>query len=101
MLELVAVNAGNAANGWSASGSTQFEGIAFLNGNFNGGNGSSYNGVVIADTGTLSGANTLKNTITPPSGAPGAAATTTTTTTTTTPDVVSWSEQPGTWQQLQ
>jgi hypothetical protein len=101
MLEIVAVNAGNAADGWTASGSTQFEGIAFLNGNYNGGNGSSCNCSVIADTGTLSGANVLRNTIIPPSGSPGAAATTTTTTTTTTPDQVSWSEQPGTWQQQQ
>ena len=99
LLEIVAVNAGNASDGWVQSGSTQYEGIAFLNGNFNGGNGSSFNGDVIADTGTLSGANALTNTLNPPVGSPGASSTSTTTAGG--PDQVSWAEQPGSWQQLQ
>ncbi len=99
LLEIVAVNAGNASDGWVQSGSTQYEGIAFLNGNFNGGNGSSFNGDVIADTGTLSGSNALMNTLNPPVGSPGASSTTTTTAGG--PDQVSWAELPGSWQQIQ
>ena len=101
MLELVAINAGNAADGWTMTGSSNYEGIAFLNGNFNGGERLLINGSVIADTGTFSGANALMDTFSAPINSPGAQATTTTTTTTGGPDQVTFAEKPGTWQQLQ
>jgi hypothetical protein len=100
LLELVAINAGNATNGWSMTGAGTYEGIAFTNGAFNGANGSQTDGPVVADTGTLSGAETLQDTVNPPAGAPGAATTSTTTTTTSGADQVSFAANPGSWQQL-
>jgi hypothetical protein len=98
LLELVALNAGNQASGFTMSGGTTYEGVAFTNGVFNEGNGAVLNGPVIADRATMSGNAQLRTTVNPPSGSPGAA--TTTTTTTQGPDQVSWSGVAGSWQQL-
>ncbi len=98
LLEIVAVNAGNAATGWNMSGSGTYEGIAYTNGAFNGGNGAQMNGPVVADTAQMSGSMSLQSTFNPPAGAPGAA--TTSTTTTTGPDQVTLVTNPGSWQQL-
>ena len=98
LLEIVAVNAGNANPGFALSGAATYEGISYTNGVFNGGNGASVNGPVIADTATMSGNAKLRSTVDPPPGAPGAASTTTTTTQG--PDQASWSGVPGSWQQL-
>ena len=59
LLELVAVNAGNAPNAFSMTGQETFEGVAFMNGNFmEAGNGTT-NGAVIADTASVSGNGSL------------------------------------------
>ncbi|HEV8459748.1 MAG TPA: pilus assembly PilX N-terminal domain-containing protein [Gaiellaceae bacterium] len=97
LLEIVANNASNQAPGFDLGGAGQFEGVAYTNGQFNAGNGASFNGNVTADTATFSGAATLKSVVAP-SSAPGASYTTTTTTSG--PDTVSWTAVPGSWQQL-
>jgi Tfp pilus assembly protein PilX len=98
LLELVAVNAQNASSGWTMSGAGTYEGIAFLNGVFNAGNGAQMNGPVIADTALMSGAMNLRSTFNPPSGAPGAASTSTSTTNG--PDQVTYTPISGGWRQL-
>jgi hypothetical protein len=100
LLELVAVNAGNASPGFNMSGAGTFEGIAFTNGVFNSGNGSAMNGAVLADTATMSGAAKFTSTMNPPPGAPGAASTSTSTTTTSGPAAVAWTSVAGSWEQL-
>jgi len=97
LLEIVANNASNAAPGFDLGGAGRFEGIAYTNGQFNAGNGASFNGNVTADSATFSGAADLKSAV-PPSSAPGASYTTTTTVSG--PDTVSWDAVPGSWQQL-
>ncbi len=99
LLEIVAINAGNANPGYALSGAANYEGVSFTNGVFNAGNGSTVNGPVVADTATMSGNAKLRSTIDPPPGSPGAAYTTTTTTTG--PDSAVWAAVPGSWQQLQ
>ena len=98
LLEIVAINASNAPSGWTMSGAGTYEGIAFTNGVFTGGNGAQMNGPVIADTALMSGAMNLSSTFIPPPGAPGAASTSTATTSG--PDQVSFAADPGSWQQL-
>jgi hypothetical protein len=100
LLEIVALNSGNQTFGFNMTGAGVFEGIAYTNGGFQGANGSKINGNVIADYGTFSGGESLQNTFSVPSGAPGAPATTTTTSTTSGPDQVSFAGDPGSWQQL-
>ena len=97
LLEIVANNASNVAPGFDLGGAGKFEGVAYTNGQFNAGNGASFNGNVTADTATFSGAAALKSVV-PPSSAPGASYTTTTTASG--PDTVTWSSVPGSWQQL-
>ena len=98
LLEIVAVNAGNLRPAFTMSGAGTYEGVAFMNGVFNGANGSILNGVVIADQATMSGDADFQTTVNPPSGAPGAGETTTTTTEGA-PEA-SWTSVPGSWQQL-
>lgn len=99
LLELVAVNADHAANAFALTGQEIFEGVAFMNGNYQeAGNGITH-GAIIADTATVAGNGTVPNQIDPPPGAPGAAATTSSTTAG--PDTVQWDPVPGSWQQLQ
>ncbi len=101
LLEVVAVNASNVSPAWSMTGAGTYEGIAFMNGVFNGANGSSMDGPVIADTGERCRARgrCRARSLRPP-GAPGAAATSTSTTTTSGPAVASWVSVPGSWEQL-
>ncbi len=98
LLEIVAINAGNATPAWNMSGAGTYEGIGFTNGVYNAGNGAQMNGVVIANSATMSGAMKLTSSFTPPPGAPGAA--TTTTTTTQGPDQATWASVPGSWEQI-
>jgi hypothetical protein len=98
LLEIVAVNAGNVDPGFALTGAASYEGVSFVNGVFNAGNGATVNGPVIADRATMSGNAKLRTTVDPPAGAPGASATTTTTITG--PDQASWVGVPGSWQQL-
>ena len=98
LLELVAVNAGNATNAFSLTGQQIFEGVAFMNGNFQEAGQGAVHGAVIADTASVSGNGTVPTQIIPPSGAPGAAATTTSTTSN--PDSAAFADVPGSWQQL-
>jgi Tfp pilus assembly protein PilX len=98
LLELVAVNAGNAPNAFALTGQETFEGVAFMNGNFQEAGNGAVHGAVIADTASVSGNGSVPSQIDPPPGAPGAAATTTTTTSA--PDTVAWDPVPGSWQQL-
>jgi Tfp pilus assembly protein PilX len=97
LLEIVAVNAGNASPGYDLSGAAKYEGISYAVGKFNSGNGSDVNGPVIADTATLSGNAKLRTTVNPPPGAPGASSTTTTTVGV---DQAAFAGVPGSWQQL-
>jgi Tfp pilus assembly protein PilX len=97
LIEIVAVNAGNASPGYDLSGAAKYEGISYVVGKFNSGNGSDVNGPVIADTATLSGNAKLRTTVDPPPGAPGASSTTTTTTGV---DQAAFAGVPGSWQQL-
>ena len=89
-LEIVAVNAGNAATAWDNSGDGQFEGIAFMNGRYVAGNSAWIQGPVIADSGQLSGAATFKAITTPPPGAPNVSTLSSTT---------NWAVSPGSWRQ--
>jgi hypothetical protein len=98
LLEIVAVNAGNVNPGFALTGAASYEGISFVNGVFNAGNGATVNGPVIADRATMSGNAKLRTTVDPPAGAPGASATTTTTSSGR--DQASWVGVPGSWQQL-
>ena len=80
LLELVAVNAGNASKRLHAHWPADFEGVAFMNGNFKEAGNGSIHGAVIADTASVAGNGDVPHQFDPPPGAPGAAATTTTTT---------------------
>ena len=96
VLEIVAVNHNNAVNAFSVAGDGQFQGIAFMNGNFVSGN-SAWVGTVIADTGQLGGDAKFTNLPPAPPGAPGAASTTTTTLPSTT--TTTWNLPAGSWSQ--
>jgi hypothetical protein len=98
LLEIVAVNAGNAANAFSLTGQETFEGVAFMNGAFQEAGQGAVHGAVIADTANVAGNGTVPNGIDPPPGAPGAASTTTTSTSG--PDTAEFEPVPGSWQQL-
>jgi hypothetical protein len=89
-LEIVAINANNAATAWDNSGDGQFEGTAFMNGRYVAGNSAWVQGPVIADSGQLSGAANFKAISSPPPGAPGASTLTSTT---------NWAAVPGSWRQ--
>ena len=93
-LELVAVNAQNQQYGFNMTGAGIFEGTAFTNGAFHGGNGSHTYGPIIADTAIMDGAGTLGSPVVPPDGAPGAG-----TTQQGTPSAT-WSPVAGSWEQL-
>ena len=98
LLELVAVNAGNASSAFSLTGQQIFEGVAFMNGKFLEAGQGSIHGAVIADTADVAGNGTVPTGIDPPPGAPGAAGTTTTSTSG--PDTAAFDPVPGSWQQL-
>ena len=98
LLEIVAVNAGNAASAVSFAGQETFEGVLFMNGKFSEAGNGLIHGAVIADTASIAGNGNVPQQIDPPPGAPGAAATTTSTTSA--PDTVAWDVVPGSWQQL-
>jgi hypothetical protein len=98
LLELVAVNAGNAPDGFSLTGQETFEGVAFLNGSFKEAGLGTVNGAVIADTANVAGNGTVPSGLDPPPGAPGAASTTTSSTSG--PDTHVFVPVPGSWQQL-
>lgn len=84
-LEIVALN------GWSNSGNSELNVIAFVVGSYSGSGTSYVTGPVIADSATMSG-NTKFTPITiPPPGAPGVTTAVTSTT---------WSVVPGTWRQV-
>ena len=96
LLELVAVNAGNAPSSFSLTGQETFEGVAFMNGVFNEAGNGSIHGAVIADTASVAGNGSVPNGIIPPDGAPGAAGTTSTSG----PDTAAFADVPGSWKQL-
>jgi Tfp pilus assembly protein PilX len=98
LLEIVAVNAGNAANGFSLTGQNTYEGVAFMNGSMYEGGLASIHGAVIADTANVAGNGTVPGGIDPPPNAPGAASTTTSSTGG--PDTHVFVPVPGSWQQL-
>ena len=98
LLEIVAINAGNASSAVSLAGQETFEGILFMNGKFTEAGNGVIHGAVIADTASVAGNGNVPQQFDPPPGAPGAAATTTTTTSS--PDTVEWDAVPGSWQQL-
>ena len=78
-------------NGWSMSGQSEFNVIAYVNGAFSATGGAVVTGPVIADTATLSGNGKFASVTTVPPGTPGAASSVTTTT---------WKVLPGSWRQL-
>ena len=78
-------------NGWSMSGQSEFNVIAFVNGAFSATGGAVVTGPAIADTATLSGNGKFATVTTVPPGTPGAASSTTITT---------WHVLPGSWRQL-
>jgi Tfp pilus assembly protein PilX len=80
-----------ALNGWSMSGQSEFNVIAFVNGAFSATGGAVVTGPAIADTATLSGNGKFATVTTVPPGTPGAASSVTTTT---------WKVLPGSWRQL-
>ena len=80
-----------ALNGWSMSGQSEFNVIAYVNGAFSATGGAVVTGPVIADTATLSGNGKFASVTTVPPGTPGAASSVTTTT---------WKVLPGSWRQL-
>jgi Tfp pilus assembly protein PilX len=84
-LEIVALN------GWVMSGQSEFDLIAYVNGNYSASGGAMVTGPVIADTATLSGISKFSAITDPPAGAPGSGETVTTT---------SWRAIPGSWRQL-
>ncbi|HEY7690746.1 MAG TPA: hypothetical protein VH816_00245 [Gaiellaceae bacterium] len=97
LIEIVAVNAANNGTGYGLTGAGTYEGISYVVGKFNAGNGSNVNGPVIADTATMSGNAKLRTTFNPPPGAPGASSTTTTDVGV---DEAEFAGVPGSWQQL-
>jgi Tfp pilus assembly protein PilX len=80
-----------ALNGWSMSGQSEFNVIAYVNGAFSATGGAVVTGPAIADTATLSGNGKFATVTTVPPGTPGAASSTTTTV---------WHVLPGSWRQL-
>jgi len=78
-------------NGWSMSGQSEFNVIAYVNGAFSATGGAVVTGPAIADTATLSGNGKFATVSTVPPGTPGAASSVTTT---------SWKVLPGSWRQL-
>ena len=78
-------------NGWSMSGQSEFNVIAYVNGAFSATGGAVVTGPVITDTATLSGNGKFASVTTVPPGTPGAASSVTTTT---------WKVLPGSWRQL-
>jgi Tfp pilus assembly protein PilX len=98
LLELVAVNAGNASPAFALTGQQTFEGVAFMNGSFYEGGLASIHGAVIADTANVAGNGSVPGGIDPPPGAPGAASTTTSSSSG--PDTAAFDPVPGSWQQL-
>lgn len=84
-LEIVALN------GWSMSGNSEMNVIAFVVGHYSGSGNATVTGPVVADTATLAGNAKFTSVAEPPPGAPGAAIATTTTT---------WAAAPGSWRQL-
>ncbi len=84
-LEIVALN------GWTMTGNSEMNVIAYVVGNYAGAGNAIVTGPVIADTATLAGNAKFTSVASPPPGAPGAATTTTTTT---------WGAVPGSWRQL-
>jgi hypothetical protein len=80
-----------ALNGWSMSGQSEFNVIAYVNGAFSATGGAVVTGPAIADTATLSGNGKFATVTTVPPGTPGAASSVTTTT---------WKVLPGSWRQL-
>ena len=78
-------------NGWSMSGQSEFNVIAYVNGAFSATGGAVVTGPAITDTATLSGNGKFATVTTVPPGTPGAASSVTTTT---------WNVLPGSWRQL-
>jgi len=80
-----------ALNGWSMSGQSEFNVIAYVNGAFSATGGAVVTGPAITDTATLSGNGKFATVATVPPGTPGAASSVTNTT---------WQVLPGSWRQL-
>jgi hypothetical protein len=78
-------------NGWSMSGQSEFNVIAYVNGAFSATGGAVVTGPAITDTATLSGNGKFATVTTVPPGTPGAATSVTSTT---------WKVLPGSWRQL-
>ena len=78
-------------NGWSMTGQSEFNVIAYVNGAFSATGGAVVTGPAITDTATLSGNGKFATVATVPPGTPGAASSVTTTT---------WRVLPGSWRQL-
>jgi Tfp pilus assembly protein PilX len=78
-------------NGWSMSGQSEFNVIAYVNGAFSATGGAVVTGPAITDTATLSGNGKFATVTTVPPGTPGAASSVTNTT---------WKVLPGSWRQL-
>jgi Tfp pilus assembly protein PilX len=85
-LEIVALN------GWSMSGNSELNVLAYVVGNYTASGNTQVTGPVVSDTATLSGNSKFTPITNPPPGAPGAATTVTT--------VSSWHVVPGSWRQL-
>jgi Tfp pilus assembly protein PilX len=80
-----------ALNGWSMSGQSEFDVIAYVVGSYSAAGGASVTGPVVSDTATLTGNSKFAAVTQPPPGAPGASTVTTTTT---------WKVVPGSWRHL-
>jgi Tfp pilus assembly protein PilX len=80
-----------ALNGWSMSGQSEFNVIAYVNGAFSATGGAVVTGPAITDTATLSGNGKFATVTTVPPGTPGAGSSVTSTT---------WKVLPGSWRQL-
>jgi Tfp pilus assembly protein PilX len=80
-----------ALNGWSMSGNSEMNVIAYVVGHYSGSGNAVVTGPVIADTASLSGNSDFTSVIDPPPGAPGDGEVVTSTT---------WSVVPGSWRQV-
>jgi hypothetical protein len=99
LLVLVAYNNGShTTTGFSLTGQNTFEGIAFTNGIFSEGGNGTLHGPVLADTANMAGNGDTRTIINPPPGSPGAAYDEEVTDSGV--DTASWSDVPGSWQQL-